>query len=137
MASSESKCSRRKVKWADMEDEDQNISEEDLAWKKKIETATIQDVREKLMEIRKQEDWNKRSKEWPRHWKDILHDEDGGNDMFGRGPQDGRALLRSALAKLSNHNGYVFATDDVSGVNLKPELMKEARKLEMKFFKDI
>ena len=38
---------------------------------------------------------------WPKHWKDLVHDDDGGMDMFGRRPQNGVATLKNELAKLS------------------------------------
>ena len=47
--------------------------------------------------------------------------------MFGRRTQDGRAVLRRELAKLAFSRGEEWAVDDVSGVTLDPELVKEAR----------
>ena len=42
-----------------------------------------------------------------------------------------------ALAKLSSYEGSEYAQDDVSGVQLDPGLLKEARKVEMKFFREM
>lgn len=56
--------------------------------------------------------------------------------MFGRRtPQDGRSELKLALAKLAFHGEEEDAQDDVSGVDLDPELVKEAREVEMTFFR--
>ena len=63
-----------------------------------------------------------RTETWPAHWRDIVHDLDGGNDMFGRRPQDGRAKLKEALAKLAYHDSGHYAEDDVTGVELDPQI---------------
>ena len=57
--------------------------------------------------------------------------------MFGRRTQDGRAVLRQELAKLAFSGGDEWAVDDVSEVLLDPELAKEARELEMTFFRNM
>ena len=53
--------------------------------------------------------------------------------MFGRRIQDGRATLKHELAKLAFADGTESAQDDVSGVELDPELLKQAREVEMTF----
>ena len=78
---------------------------------------------------------SKQQERWPSHWKDLVHDDDGGMDMFGRRPQNGVANLKNELAKLAFANGSEWAQDDVSGVELDPELVKKARELEMTFFR--
>ena len=65
----------------------------------------------------------------------MLHDEDGGYDMFRRRTQDGRATRKLELAKLAFADGAGCAQDDVSGVKLDPKLVKEAREVEMTFFR--
>ena len=30
--------------------------------------------------------------DWPQHWGDAIHEEDGGFDEFGASPRDGREL---------------------------------------------
>ena len=55
--------------------------------------------------------------------------------MFGRRTQDGRATLKHELAKLAFADGVEWAQDDVSGVELDPKLVKEAREVEMAFFR--
>ena len=117
-----------RVRWADLADE-----EEKQLLTRRIEEDLRYRTHKQLMELSEE---RSRSKPWPKHWKDILHDEDGGHDLFGRRtPQDGRELLKSTLAKLGLHNGMEYASDDVTGVELDPKLMKEAREVEMTFFK--
>ena len=48
--------------------------------------------------------------------------------MFGRRTQDGRATLKHELAKLAFADGAEWAQDDISGVELDLELVKQARK---------
>ena len=55
--------------------------------------------------------------------------------MFGRRPQDGRVQLKHALEKLACADGHEWAQDDVSGVELDPELVKQAREVEIIFFR--
>ena len=74
-----------KKSWEDL------MQEEELqSLQEKVEKAMLDDARSKLMELKKDQSWAKVSTAWPRHWKDLVHDEDGGKDMFGRRPQDGR-----------------------------------------------
>ena len=49
--------------------------------------------------------------------------------------QDGRATLKHELAKLAFADGTEWAQDDVSGVELDPEPVKQAREVEMTFFR--
>ena len=72
---------------------------------------------------------------WPDHWKDLVHDEERGYDMFGRRTQDGRLTLKQKLSKLAFADRRQWAPDDVSGAELDPELVKQARKVEMTFFR--
>ena len=65
----------------------------------------------------------------------MLLDEDGGNDMFGRRTQDGRVTLKHEQAKLAFADDAEQAQDDVSGVELDHELVKQAREVEMTFFR--
>ena len=66
-----------------------------------------------------------------------MHDEDGGFDMFGRRTQDGRATLKHELAKLAFADGTEWAQDDMSGVEFDPELVKQAREVEMTFLRKL
>ena len=97
----------------------------------KIEKDMIDKTRKALMQI----DASKPTTMWPSHWKDLVHDEDGGYDMFGRRTQDGRLTLKQKLSKLVFADGREWAQDDVSGVELDPELVKQAREVEMTFFR--
>ena len=85
------------------------------------------------MQLKSCNNWARVSSNWPSRWKDILHDEDGGYDMFGRRTQDGRATLKHYLAKLAFADSTERAQDDVSGVELDPEPVKQAREVEMTF----
>ena len=55
--------------------------------------------------------------------------------MFGRRTQDGRLTPKQELSKLAFADGREWAQDDVSGVDLDPELVKHAREVEMTFFR--
>ena len=57
----------------------------------------IDKTQKALMHLKSDDNWSKPSNKWPEHWKDLLHDEDGGCDMFGRRTQDGRATLKHEL----------------------------------------
>ena len=54
----------------------------------------------------------------------------GTNDV-GDGLQDGRNMLRQLVAKVSHKDGIDVAWDDVSNEDLKPELVKAARQMEL------
>ena len=55
--------------------------------------------------------------------------------MFGRRPQGERPRLRQELAKLAFSDGRECAHDDVSGVELDPDLDHKAREVDMTFFR--
>ena len=114
------------MRWACHREEDQELH----ILREKIEEDMIDKTRKAIMQI----NVNKPSARWPDHWKDLLHDEDGGYDMFGRRTQDGRLTLKQELSKLAFADGREWAQDDVSGVELDPELVKQAREVEMTFF---
>ena len=82
--------------------------------REKIEKGMIDKTRKALMQI----DASKPTTRWPNHWKDLVHDEDGGYDMFGRRTHDGRLTLKQELSKLAITDGREWAQDDVSGVGL-------------------
>ena len=121
----------RQVSWADMLEEEEEVNE----LRKKIEHDMFIKTKRSLMEIRQSSGRGHGHKQWPAHWKDAVHDEDGGYDMFGRRTQDGRATLRRELMKLAYADTGDWAQDDVSGVALDPELVKKAREVEMTFFR--
>ena len=58
--------------------------------------------------------------QFPEHWKDCVHEEDGGSDDRGVRPQHGIDILRSELDALVFRNGIAVAKDDVTGNSLVP-----------------
>ena len=62
--------------------------------RKMIEADMLNKTRKALLQVRSDEKWRTSSTQWPSHWKDLVHDEDRGYDMFGRRTQDGRATIR-------------------------------------------
>ena len=120
-----------KLSWASLTEEEELTDMEN-----QIEHALIENAKKYIMELKNASKASPRCKGLPGHWKDLVHDEDGGMDMFGRRtPQDGRTILKCTLMKLGLHEGFIYAQDDVSGVELDPELVKKARQVEMTFFK--
>ena len=101
--------------------------------RKKIEADMLDKTRRALMQLKPDEKWRASSTRWPSHWNDLVHGEDGGYDMFACRVQDGCAVLRQELAKLAVSGGEEWAVDAVSGVSLDPELVKEAREVDMTF----
>ena len=61
---------------------------------------------------------------FPRHWKDGLHDENGGDP-----------IMDEELLRLGVKDGRAWATDDVSGASLDPVKVKETRAVEMDYFR--
>ena len=43
--------------------------------------------------------------DWPQHWGDPVHEDDGGADDVGTSPQNGTEILGKLLAKLSAKDG--------------------------------
>ena len=72
----------------------------------------------------------------PGHWVDVVHEADGGSDRYGMRPQDGREVHRHTMNAFFVKEGQAEAVDDVSGESLRPDLVREARMLEMKYFQD-
>ena len=106
------------------------ISQRKVRWSDEVD-----DTEEELMTMATTKERGDRYEAWPANWKDMIHDEDGGMDMFGRRPQNGTATLRHELSKLAFSDGVEWAQDDVSGVNLDPSMMRKAREVEMTFFR--
>ena len=73
----------------------------------------------------------------PPEWRDTAHEEDGGMDAVGPRPQDGRDMLREEMMVVMTKNGEVQAWDEVSGKPLDPQLVAEARKVEMQYFESM
>ena len=74
-----------------------------------------------------------RSGGWPEHWRDPVHEEDGGRDVHGVRPQEGIELLKKELDALVFKDGISTARDDVSGKELVPKLVQEARDEEISY----
>ena len=81
--------------------------------------------------IREHSGLTKPNGDWPDHWFDPVHEEDGGCDCFGARPQNGIAILKEHLDAPTWKNGIAVAKDDVSGVDLVPDLVRAARAEEM------
>ena len=75
--------------------------------------------------------------EYPDHWLDYWHEEDGGEDVRGVRPQIGVTLLKKELHGLTFKGGYEVAWDDVTNAELVPELVKAARQVEMGYFRKL
>ena len=65
--------------------------------------------------------------DYPSHWSDYWHEEDGGDDHRGVRPQVGVTLLQKEMDGLAFEGGYEVAWDDVTNAELLPELVKKAR----------
>jgi hypothetical protein len=63
--------------------------------------------------------------DYPSHWMDYWHEEDGGSDRRGVRPQVGTTLLKKEMDGLAFKSGYEVAWDDVSNAELLPELVKK------------
>ena len=72
-------------------------------------------------------------RQWPEHWREDFHESDGA-DRVGKG-DEGVEMLRKELYKLMQNNGKYWAVDDVSGADLVPSLVQDARQLEMDYFR--
>ena len=70
---------------------------------------------------------------WPEHWKEDLHEEDGASK--NKKDEGGVELMKAELMKLQMKNGKYWASDDVSGATLDPELVKKARQVELDYFR--
>ena len=73
--------------------------------------------------------------EWPGHWGDFTHENDGHGLDAMPDDQDGENILGKELMSIYVQNGIESANDDVSGADLNPTMVHEARATEMGFFK--
>jgi len=69
--------------------------------------------------------------------KDEVHEDEGGNDLIGPRPQDGREILRKEVNKWAEELVGGTAWDDVSGAQLEPGKVREARAEGMQFFREL
>ena len=72
---------------------------------------------------------------WPTHWTDSIHEFDGHGIDAPSEDRSGEESLSRELSVLYVANGIEYASDDVSGAQLDPTAVHEARKTEMGFFK--
>ena len=75
--------------------------------------------------------------DWPKHWVDEMHEEDGGEDDRGIRPQRGVEILKREMHLLNCRNGIEYAEDDTNQQVLEPTLVKAARKVEMEYFEKL
>ena len=83
-----------RVSWADQTEEENELN----MLRRKIEDDMFKKTKRCIMEMKQN---SNHQENWPIHWKDLVHDDDGGMDMFGRRPQHGVATLKNELAKLA------------------------------------
>ena len=75
--------------------------------------------------------------DYPDHWLDNWHEEDGGDDLRGVRPKNGVTLLKKELDGLTINGGYEVAWDDVTNAEFVAELVKAARQVEMGYFRKL
>ena len=73
--------------------------------------------------------------DWPQHWGDYTHEQDGHGLEAGPGDRTGQEILNGLIMSLYIQNGVEMACDDVSGAALDPSMVHTARKTEMDYFK--
>ena len=74
--------------------------------REKIEKDILDKTKKALMKFNNDRERASSAERWPSHGKDLVHDEDGGYDMFARRtPQDGRLTLKQELSKLAFSDG--------------------------------
>ena len=69
--------------------------------------------------------------DYPDHWVDYWHEEDGGDDSRGVRPHLGVTILQQEMGGLSHKEGCEVAWDDVTNAELIPNLVKQAWQVEM------
>ena len=74
--------------------------------------------------------------DWPKHYVDTVHEEDGGLDPMHRRPQDGISALSELIAGLDMRCGIIPTAwyDANDNAPLRPDLVGAARAVEMMCF---
>ena len=72
--------------------------------------------------------------QWPEHWIDSVHENDGHQMTASPEHRGGEEVLSNAMSSLYAQAGVEYAVDDVSGALLDPKLVHAGRATEMKFF---
>ena len=83
---------------------------------------------------------NKPTGDWPKDWVDDVHEPDGhqiDRDIDDKSGEEILNTMISALHRQHGGGGGEVAWDDVTEAELRPELVRAARDVEMKFFKDM
>ena len=75
--------------------------------------------------------------DWPVKWTDQVHEPDGRARNSDPNDSSGEDMLSEMISALVYTNGGYTAFDDVSSAGLDPQMVWDARKLEMKFFDDM
>ena len=70
---------------------------------------------------------------YPKHWTDHFHEEDGAGKSADE--TEGEMILKESLFELGCRNGVMWAKDDITGADLDPKLVTQARELEMDYFR--
>ena len=75
--------------------------------------------------------------DWPENWPDTVHEFHGHG--FGADPLDrrGEGILDAHVSSLYVQHGVEYASDDVSGADFDPKLVKAGRAVEMGLFKNM
>ena len=79
----------------------------------------------KVMSVHRQDGITKSTGEYPEHWTDEWHEEDGGDDVRRDRPKIGAMLLKAKMDGLSYKGGYEAAWDDVSNEDLTKSTQEE------------
>ena len=91
----------------------------------------ILNVQEQMLNIDAKNDRQRNTKvpagDWPTHWKDEKHEGDGGDG--------GAEILQNEIKTLDEWYGMPYATDDVTGAQLDAKMVKQARQVEMEYFR--
>ena len=75
--------------------------------------------------------------EWKKGWIDHMHEPEGGCDMHGDKEREGVNEMKEQMSSLYERQGLPQAWDDVTGVFLDADKVREAREEEMAFFKKL
>ena len=68
---------------------------------------------------------------WPQHWTDKVHEDDGGCNRQELRPQDGREVCAKEVYAIGVHAGTAWAQDVATAKALDCKLVKQARMEEV------
>ena len=75
--------------------------------------------------------------EWKKGWIDHMHEPEGGCDLFGDKKREGVEEMSKQMNSLYERQGMPEAWDDVNGVFLDANKVRDAREEEMAFFRKL